>query len=289
MSDRSSRQTFLGGSSGEILAACRVGIIGLGGGGSHIAQQLAHLGIGQFIICDPDRVEDSNLNRLVGATHRDAEVSTRKTAVARRLIKRINPEAQVLCLPMRWQEEGIAFRNCDVIFGCVDSYSERDQIERMCRRFLIPYIDIGMDVTPLKSGYCISGQVILSMPGKLCMWCLGFLNEALLAEEAARYGAAGARPQVIWPNGVLASVAVGVFVQLMTSWHGDPRPAIYLEYDGNRQTVFPSNRLRSLADKRCPHYGASSDLGDPFGQTRIKASVNQSSPNMLDLLRLRPV
>src|ERR1700730_12183464 len=37
-------------------------------------------------------------------------------------------------------------RRCDVIFGCVDSYRERDELERFMRRFLIPYIDIGMDV-----------------------------------------------------------------------------------------------------------------------------------------------
>jgi tRNA A37 threonylcarbamoyladenosine dehydratase len=41
MTERLSRQSFLGQSSDEILAHCRVGIIGLGGGGSHIAQQLS--------------------------------------------------------------------------------------------------------------------------------------------------------------------------------------------------------------------------------------------------------
>ncbi len=272
MIDRLSRQSFLGNTSGEILAACRVGIIGLGGGGSHIAQQLAHLGVGHFVVCDHDQVEDTNLNRLIGATHRDAEITTRKTTVSRRLIKRINPEAQVLCLPRQWQEEGIAFRNCDVIFGCVDTYSDRDQIERLCRRFLIPYIDIGMDVNKLENGYVISGQAILSSPGGPCLWCMGFLNESLLSEEAARYGAAGARPQVVWPNGVLASAAVGTFVQLVTFWHSDHKSVVYLEYDGNKQTLLPSNRLEYVTGKRCTHFSGPADLGDPFWSSSERLS-----------------
>ncbi len=264
MSDRNARQEFLGNDSDEILASCRVGIIGLGGGGSHIAQQLAHLGVGTFVLVDPDKVEDHNLNRLVGATAEDAERGTAKVAVLRRLIKGINPGAKVNCIRNRWQEEPLGLRDCDVLFGCVDSYGARNELERIARRFLIPYIDIGMDVTPGENGYVISGQVILSMPGELCLWCVGFLTEGLLAEEAARYGAAGGRPQVVWPNGVLASTAVGNFVQLITPWHDPQRSTTYLEYDGNAHTLLPSNRLRYVEGKRCKHFSSSTDLGDPF-------------------------
>ena len=75
------------------------------------------------------------------------------------------------------------------------------------------YIDIGMDVHGEKPPV-IGGQVVLSSPGRLCMRCMGLLTEAKLAEEAARYGKAGSRPQVVWPNGVLASTAVGLGVEL---------------------------------------------------------------------------
>jgi hypothetical protein len=60
---------------------------------------------------------------------------------------------------------------------------------------------------------------------------MGFLTEEKLAEEAARYGKAGARPQVIWPNGVLASAAVGLGVELT--------------YDGNQGTLSRSPMLRN--------------------------------------------
>jgi tRNA A37 threonylcarbamoyladenosine dehydratase len=51
--------------SEEIFKNSRACIIGLGGGGSHVVQQFAHIGIGNFLIFDADQVEDSNLNRLV--------------------------------------------------------------------------------------------------------------------------------------------------------------------------------------------------------------------------------
>lgn len=41
------------------------------------------------------------------------------------------------------------------------------------------------------------------------MTCIGFLIEEKLAAEAARHGNAGGRPQVVRPNGVLVSTAVG--------------------------------------------------------------------------------
>lgn len=264
MNGRHARQSFLGPSSEEILKNCRVSIIGLGGGGSHIVQQLAHIGVGNFRIFDSDHVEDSNLNRLVGAAESDVASKTPKTTVAARMVRGINPSASIVSIQKKWQESAEHLRDSDVIFGCVDSFSERQQIETASRRYLIPYIDIGMDVHSLVNQFAISGQVILSMPGELCMKCMGFLREDLLAREAAIYGAAGNRPQVIWPNGILASIAVGIFVQLVTPWHQNHKRVWYLEYDGNSQTVATSNRLTHLAGTICNHFSSLEDLGDPF-------------------------
>lgn len=269
MSERYARQSFLGPSSEETFKNCRVCIIGLGGGGSHIVQQLAHIGIGHFLIFDADRVEVSNLNRLVGATQADVEAKTLKTVVAARVIEGVNPNASIKAVPKKWQESAELLRNADVIFGCVDRFSERQQIETTARRYLIPYIDIGMDVHDLGDQFAISGQVILSMPGELCMKCMGFLRDDLLAREAENYGAAGSRPQVIWPNGVLASLAVGIFVQLMTPWHKNHSRVWYLEYDGNSQTVATSNRLAHLSRMVCDHFSSLEDVGDPFWMPSI--------------------
>ena len=125
-----------------------------------------------------------------------------------------------------------------------------------------PFVDIGMDVAKAGSVYHISGQAALSIPGGACLWCMGVLREQLLAEEAADYGNAGIRQQVVWPNGVLASSAVGLFMSLILPWAPKLMPVL-LEYDGNRGTVVPSMKLEYLP-KTCLHFAGETDLGDPF-------------------------
>jgi len=264
MKERYKRQSFLGPESDKIFGSCIAGLVGLGGGGSHLAQQLAHLGLGNFRLLDPDVVEESNLNRLVGATPEDAAKNSLKCDVTKRLINKINPRTRVEAVAKKWQDSHQLLRGCDVIFGCVDTYRDRYELEITARRYLIPYIDIGMDVHSIGDEFSVSGQVILSMPGALCMRCLGFLRDELLAKEAEDYGAAGDRPQVIWANGVLASTAVGVFTQLLTPWHAAHSPTVYLEYDGNLGTVKSSSRLEHMKAKKCRHFSGLQDLGDPF-------------------------
>ena len=264
MKERFKRQSFLGTDSDKVLSDCTAGLVGLGGGGSHVAQQLAHLGLGKFLLIDPDRVEETNLNRLVGATAKDATKHSKKTLVMRRLIRRINPTASMELVSKNWQECHQLLRGCDAIFGSLDTYRDRYELEVTARRYLIPYIDIGMDVHSDGDQFSVSGQVILSMPGALCMRCLGFLRDELLAKEAEDYGAAGERPQVVWANGVLASAAVGLFTQLFTPWRRGAATSPYLEYDGNAQTIASSNRFECMKDKQCQHFLGFQDLGDPF-------------------------
>jgi hypothetical protein len=217
---------------------------------------------------DPQKADGSNLNRLVGATladviYEDAEHRTSKAAIAERIMKGIDPHTPARFFEKPWQELTSELRRSAVLFGNVDSYGERDQLERFARRFGIVYIDIGMDVHTVGDHYCITGQVIVSIPGGPCMRCLGFITEENLAREAARYGDAGFAPQVIWANGVLASTAVGQFVQLVTPWHPTHQISTYLEYDGNSGTVSTSNRLKLVQHRACPHFPGD-EVGDPF-------------------------
>lgn len=264
MDERFSRQAFLGAASDRILEKAGVAVIGLGGGGSHIAQQLAHIGVGDFLLIDPDVIEESNLNRLVGGTREDVEHSRLKTTIAERTIRNINPEARIVSFQRDWKEVAEHLRDRDVIFGCVDTFKDRRELEIAARRTMIPYIDIGMDVHEENGAFRISGQVILSLPGQPCMKCLGFLTEDKLARESARYGSAGPRPQVVWPNGILASFAVGVFMQLLTPWHDSFSQTVYLDYDGNDLTVGKCNRLNALPLIHCPCFADPTNLGDPF-------------------------
>jgi hypothetical protein len=262
--NRFSRQSFLGAKAQDIIDSAVIGVSGLGGGGSHIVQQLAHVGFLNYRLYDPDVVEDSNLNRLVGAVEIDIREQTPKIEVAKRVIKGLRPQANIEAYAQRWQENPERLRGCDLVFGCVDGFTERRELEACARRYLIPLIDIGMDVhilgdDPPRMG----GQVILSMPCGPCMLCLGFISEAALAREGERYGDAGPRPQVVWPNGVLASTAVGIAIDLLTDWTRSLRDVIYLEYDGNTGGLKQHVRVQYLAERRCIHYPLT-HVGDPI-------------------------
>lgn len=266
------RQSFLGADSETVLNHSRVALVGLGGGGSHIAQQLAHIGLGHFLVIDPDFIEDTNLNRLVGATLEDVRLVTVKVDIAERVIRSVNPSAEVVKRLASWTEVTAELRDVDVIFACVDSMGCRSELESFARRFLIPLIDIGIDVHESNGEFSISGQAMLSMPGKPCMRCMGLVTDDGLAKEAARYGAAGGKPQVVWPNGTLASVAVGFFMKLVTPWEKQKATPLLLEYDGDLQTVTLSNKLAYLP-VNCKHFESLNELGDPFWTPDALAAV----------------
>ena len=258
---RYDRQNFLGQDSDKILANLRVGIVGLGGGGSHISQQLAHLGVSHFVLCDHDVISETNLNRTVGATEADVDQQRRKIDIAKRQIRSLHRELDALTIG-KWEGRSDALLHCDIVVGAVDTFAGRRDLEAYCRRHLIPYLDVGMDVQKIAGGgYEIIGQVILSMPGRSCMRCMNFLTEELLAEEARRYGAAGGRPQVIWPNGEICSAAVGIVVDLVTGWSRNQRESIYLNFRGSDLSLRDDPRLKYLPPT-CEHYPLA-EAGDP--------------------------
>jgi molybdopterin/thiamine biosynthesis adenylyltransferase len=259
-----SRQSFLGADSDEILASARVVIAGLGGGGSHIAQQLAHVGVGDYRLIDPDVIEASNLNRLVGATQADVDAGRPKVEIAKRTILGIRPWAEVRTAQSQWQAADYLIKDAHVVFGCVDGYRQRMFLESAARRFGVPYIDIGMDVTELEAGhYAVAGQMIMSLPGGPCMRCLGFLTQERLDQEENRYGDVGINPQVVWTNGSLASLAVGAFVRLLTPWFPYNRDYEWLELDGNRQLISESEQPQYFVQGPCSHF-PHEEVGDPF-------------------------
>ncbi len=281
-----SRQSFLGPESQQIFSRLRVGVVGLGGGGSHVIQQLAHIGIGRYVICDYDIVENSNLNRLVGATQEDVQNERTKAEIATRTIKGLMPDAEVNAIKGKWSSALDDLAGCFVIFGCLDSFKERDELERFCRRNHIPYIDIGMVVSKSGKFFRISGQVVLSMPGRPCLRCMGVLKDQKVDKEARSYGDAGAQPQVVWSNGILASSAVSTLMDLVCHWGGIiPSHARYLEYNGNEPSLGASPRCQYIDDE-CAHYPMNGkDIGNPFFD--INSLCRQHRGNIIEFNHVR--
>lgn len=256
MSTKYSRQSFLGVGSQTKIEETEIAVIGYGGGGSHVVQQLLHIGFRKIKVFDSDCVEDSNTHRLVGINYPlDVYDSLPKIELAKRMAQNIQGDCVIQTFKTSWQENADQIRTCKIVMGCVDSFDQRDQLETFCRRYSIYYIDIGMGVKIHKGDPPqMAGQVILSSPLGPCMRCLGFITDDKLNDDRSDYGDAGPQPQVIWTNGVLASLAVGIAVELVTCWTDQHRKVIYLSYNANLGEVETHPRLKYLKSMKCHHH-----------------------------------
>ena len=199
MNDRFKRQGFLGVEGQRAIERVRVAICGLGGGGAYLVTQLAHLGVMDYALFDSDIAKLWNLNRTITLTEADIAEGVLKIDAAERRILQVRSTARIEKYACRWQDRPDALCGRDIAFGSVDGFKEREELEATCRRYLMPLIDLGMDVRTLEGHRPrMFGQVILSMPGEACMKCMGFLNDRNLALEAQKYGDAGDNPQVVW-------------------------------------------------------------------------------------------
>ncbi len=255
-----SRQSFLGAGLPDLLAAVRVGVVGVSGGGSHVVQQLAHVGFQRFALFDDDVIEEGNLHRFVGATRADVEKQVAKVAIGERLVRSLWPDAAVGVFQAKWQDKVEELRTVDIVFGCLDGIRARLDLETTARRYLVPLIDIGLGMRG-ETEKIMVGQVALSLPGGPCLRCLGLLTESELTEESAHsgnYPGFGPAPQVVWANGVLASTAVGVALDLLTGWSTLATPLPRLQYFGNACLVEPYEKA---APASCPHFSRL-ELGD---------------------------
>lgn len=77
----------------DALRSSRVMVVGLGAVGSYAVEALARAGVGRFRLVDFDRIQESNINRQLFATH--LSVGKLKTDAARERIASINPTAVV--------------------------------------------------------------------------------------------------------------------------------------------------------------------------------------------------
>jgi molybdopterin-synthase adenylyltransferase len=230
-----------------ILSSMTIGIVGLGGIGSIVAEQLAHLGVGEFVLLDPDVLEETNLNRVVGAA-REA-LGMPKVTLAEKLIRRINPDANVRAIrgDIMCARDASALLDVEFLFGCTDSHGSRTVLNQIAYQYMIPTIDLGVHVQA-RSGHIrtIAGRVQMLAPGLACLVCSNLLNSEevrrdFLSVEARRRdpyipGAAEPQPAVISLNGSVASFGVTMMLSAVV---GIPLSARYQIIRFDRGTVRP--------------------------------------------------
>ena len=257
------RQSRLFGDAGQsILARTRVGIIGLGGAGSILAELLGRLGVGEFVLADPDKVEASNLPRLVASEGNDlspwwapAFLRERfrryKVDMAARNIRRAHRGATITALRSDFLEADVAerFKDCDYLFLAADTMSARLLFNAIIHQYAVPGVQVGAKVPVGGDGqvgdvFCVSRSV---RPGYGCLWCNGLISPARLQDEAVpdstkrNYAYVDdpgvAAPSVITMNAVACAHAADDFLFHMTGLKYVNAEAAWFRWNARKGTA----------------------------------------------------
>lgn len=269
------RQIRAFGAEGQKLVEhLKIGIVGVGGTGSIIAEQLVRIGIKDFILIDSDRIEESNVTRLFGSS--SAHVGLHKVKIVAKHLtklgaKKIRPVSDTAIR----QSVLMVLRDRDVLFACVDNDRSRSILSRFSYQYLIPLIDVGIRLDG-RSGdiKAAAGRVTVVGNGMVCLRCSHHVNadrilaESLPEDERKRLEREGyvmgidePAPAVVSLNTTVAGMAVTAALNLFVNLTGGLQPLSQL-YDATTGTVFTAREVHTPACDICDSEQGVKALGD---------------------------
>jgi molybdopterin-synthase adenylyltransferase len=259
------------------LRQLRVGIVGVGGTGSAVAEQIARLGVKEIVLVDPDRVEPSNLPRIYGATHEDIARSSLKVDVIARHLGAIQPELLLRTVAESAVRQPVLLElsDLDLVFGCTDNHLSRAVLNRFAHQYLVPVVDMGVRLDARSGSVtAAAGRVSVVGVGMTCLRCSGHIDpervraEALPAGERANLARDGyvqgiddPEPAVISLNTMVAATAVTVAIGMYTNLVGAP-PAVNQIIDFRDGTTFAVSPVHLASCDVCTAGGGLKGLGD---------------------------
>ncbi|OJY56397.1 ThiF family adenylyltransferase [Thiobacillus sp. 0-1251] len=239
-----------------LLTRLHVGIVGLGGTGSPLAEQLCRLGVGHLSLFDGDRLDVTNVNRVYGSTVGDA--GRFKVEIAKEHLDKIGLGTLIDVYPehITVEETARAVRDCDVIFGCTDKELPRAILIQLALRYCIPVFDLGVLIDSRDGKISgVHGRVTTLLPGEACLFCRGRISaetirvEALSDEDRQGQARDGYAPELEEPapavisfTSATASAAVSELLHRLTGFMGAERQSseVLISFD---QTRVRTNRI----------------------------------------------
>lgn len=186
LSDVFHRQVLALGADGQlVLGRMHIGVVGAGGTGSAVCEQLIRLGIGRITVIDPDVTTGTNVTRVWSSTLDD--VGAPKVNIVARSANTIGMGTTVTPIHTTIANEGAAraLRHCDVVFGCTDDNVGRLVLSRLAYIHLIPILDMGVRIdTDGDRVTAIDARITYMAPGSACLDCRGWIDHERLAAEA---------------------------------------------------------------------------------------------------------
>lgn len=123
----------------EILGNTTVAIVGLGGLGGYVLENLVRLGVRSFILIDMDVFHISNLNRQILSTEETLGKSKAEEALNRAKLIDSNVRAKVFKEKLDKNSEDM-LEGADIVVDCLDSIDSRFQLEDLCEKMNLTLI-----------------------------------------------------------------------------------------------------------------------------------------------------
>lgn len=233
------RQVRAFGEAGQrLLRRLRIGVVGAGGTGSAVFEQLVRLGVGSIVLLDDDFVTERNLTRIHGATR--ADIGRAKVEVLARTAAEVGLGTEVVAHRAKVTDRQAfeALRGCDVVFGCTDDNSGRAILSRLAYYYVVPVLDVGVVISSRDGQLTgLDARATIMVPGTPCLHCrdridphrlreemLDVDEREQLAEEGYAQGLADPDPAVIAYTTMIASFAVDEMLQRLFGF-GDDAPS----------------------------------------------------------------
>ena len=218
----------------------RIAVIGAGGTGSAVAEQLVRMGARQLQVVDSKTLSESNVTRVYGST--ESQVGRHKADNLCQHLRQIAPATCCESIHGRCTMESVARRlaNVDLIFGCTDDNAGRLVLSRLSTYYLIPVIDVGVLLSSGANGVItgIDGRVTTLSPNDACLVCRGRIDLARAAaeqrppEERRRLVEEGyapalgpVEPAVVPFTSMVAAVGVGELLERLVGYGHRNRPS----------------------------------------------------------------
>jgi adenylyltransferase/sulfurtransferase len=187
----------------EKIFKAKICLIGLGGLGCPISQQLVSMGIGFLRIVDRDVVSITDLHRQY--LYKPEDAGKMKVEVAFERLKALNPEVEIDPKPIAITEYNVeeTIKDFDLVIDSTDSIKARYLVNRACLKLGIPYI-YGAAIENQGSAFTV-------LPGKTA--CLECIYPGLKDEDLPKCAVVGVHPSVL---GIIASIQVSEAIRLIT-------------------------------------------------------------------------
>jgi len=121
------------------LQKATVTVVGCGGLGGYVVEELVRLGIGRLRICDPDRFTASNINRQLYAG--ENTLGRYKAAVIAEHVRILHGQTVILPVTDRFQQAAEQlFVDATVVVDCLDMPGSRRTLADLCTQYSLPLV-----------------------------------------------------------------------------------------------------------------------------------------------------